>query len=102
MADAPLKSLRADLGLVPGKGKAAPSASLPFAGDFASPAALRARLKKVEDAMVSLRADLQAQAQDLVGIATGFARTDARVFIQNTSTAAVHYAKPNDNRSTAC
>ena len=52
--------------------------------------------------MVSLRADLHAQAQDLVGIATGFACMDARVFIQNTSTVAVRYAKPNDTRSTVC
>ena len=52
--------------------------------------------------MIDLRTDMQSQAQDLIGIATGFARTGARVFIQNTLTAAVHYAKPNDDRSTVC
>ena len=38
----------------------------------------------------------------MVGIATGFARTDSRVFVQNTTTATVHYAKSNDDGHTIC
>ena len=52
--------------------------------------------------MGQLQADMQAQTQDLIGLATGFARTDARVFVENTSTAAVHYAKANDDGHTVC
>ena len=52
--------------------------------------------------MVELRTDMQTQAQDLIGLASGFARTDARVFVQNTASAAVHYAKPNDAGHTIC
>ena len=52
--------------------------------------------------MIRMQAELQDQARDVVGLATGFARTDDRVFIQNTKTAAVHYAVANDNRSTVC
>ena len=52
--------------------------------------------------MARMQAEIQAQASDLVGIATGFARPDSRVFIQNLDTAAIHYAVSNDNRGTVC
>ena len=45
---------------------------------------------------------MAAQACDVLGLATGFARTDDRIFVQNTTTAAVHQAKPNDGGSTLC
>ena len=35
-------------------------------------------------------------------MATGFARTDDRVFVQNTITAAIHQAKGNDGGHTFC
>ena len=46
--------------------------------------------------------ELQPQSQELVGIATGFARTDDRVFVQNTVTATVHQAKAHDGGHTMC
>ena len=49
-----------------------------------------------------MQIELQTQARDVVGLATGFVRTDSRVFIQNTRNAAIHYAVANDNRSTVC
>ena len=52
--------------------------------------------------MIRLEAEMQSQARDVVGIATGFARTDDRVFIQNVTTAAIHYAVSNDNGHTVC
>ena len=52
--------------------------------------------------MARLEVELQNQAREVVGIATGFARTDDRVFIQNTTTAALHYAVANNNRGTVC
>ena len=45
---------------------------------------------------------MQAQAQDVVCLATGVARTDNRVYVQNTVTAAIHMAKSSDNGHTAC
>ena len=52
--------------------------------------------------MLALQADLQTQAQDLVGLAAGYAKPDARVFVQNVSTGTIHYAKQNDERHTIC
>ena len=52
--------------------------------------------------MRNLESTVQAQGQDVVGLATGFARTDTRSFVQNTVTAAVHYAKANDDGHTIC
>ena len=52
--------------------------------------------------MDDLRVDMQTQAQDLIGLASGFARIDARVFVQNTATSAVHCAKSNDAGHTVC
>lgn len=52
--------------------------------------------------MVAMEAAMQAQSQDIVGIAAGFARSDDRVFIQNPRTAAVHYARSNDDGHTVC
>ena len=43
-----------------------------------------------------------AQPQDIVGIAAGFTRPDDRVFIQNCGTAAVCYARSNDDGHTVC
>jgi hypothetical protein len=100
--DSPLRNLRADLGLTGGRPGTA--SALPF-GPLAasqSTARMRERLRKLEADMVRLQAELQNQARDVVGLATGFARTDDRVFIQNTHTAAIHYAVANDSRSTAC
>ena len=49
-----------------------------------------------------MEAAMLAQSRDIVGIASVFAMSDDRVFIQNTITAAVHQAKPNDNGGTLC
>ena len=63
---------------------------------------MQARIQKLEAAMMNLEWTVQAQGQDVVGLATGFARTDARVFVQNGQTAVVHYAKANDEGHTVC
>ena len=52
--------------------------------------------------MEKLRDEMAAQACDVLGLATGFARTDDRVFVQNTTTAAVHQAKTHDGGHTLC
>ena len=63
---------------------------------------LAARVRKIEAALSKLESDMTVQAQDIVGIATGFARTDNRIFVQNTDTATVHFARANDDGHTAC
>lgn len=63
---------------------------------------VRARAQKLEESLVRLEGVVQAQAQDVVAMATGFARTDNRVYVQNTVTAAIHVAKSSDNRRTVC
>ena len=45
---------------------------------------------------------VQAQVQDVVAMATAFARTDNRVYVQNTVTAAIHTAKGSDDGHTMC
>ncbi len=96
VADAPLKSLRADLGIITARSIAGPSAA------SSSPAVLQSRIRLIEAALVTLRSDVQSQAQDVVALATGFARTDDRVFIHNTITATVHLALHLDGGHAAC
>lgn len=101
VAEAPLRSLRADLGL---NSSSSGRSLMPFGPEAArsSSALVRARIRKLEATVARLEAELQTQSRHLVGLATGYARTDARVFIQNTVIAAIHYAVANDNRSTVC
>ena len=104
VADAPLKSLRADLGL-PSSSSSSSSSSAAFAAAPASKAAdglAAARLRKLEAAMVQLQSDVQGAARDMVGLAAGYLIPEPRVFVQNTATSAVHLAKPNDNRHSLC
>ena len=104
VADAPLKSLRSDLGLGASTPTMSSSASSFGTGSQSSSSStlVHARLRKLETAMMALQSDLQSQAQDLVGLAAGFAKPDDRVFIQNTATATVHYAKQRDDGHTIC
>ena len=104
VADAPLKSLRSDLGLPPSALSQSSSSSSFAAGGPASKTSdlVLSRLRKLESAMVTLASDLQTQSQDMVGFAAGYMMPDVRVFVQNTSTSSVHQAKPNDNRHTLC
>ncbi len=96
VADAPLASLRSDLF----------SLAARTAGDrvgaSGTPAALSARLRKLEASMCEVRSDVQGQAHDVVALATGFARTANRVVVQNTITATVHLALSLDGGHAAC
>jgi hypothetical protein len=96
VSDAPLKSLRADLGIR--------CARLPV-GSLAPPAAAsaaHARIRKLEAALITLQSEVHAQAQDVVSLATGFARTDDRSYLQNTITATVHCARTIDSGHAIC
>lgn len=75
VAEAPLLSLRADLSLVPRPG-AASSSTVSFAAGASDAASnsMNARIQKLEAATVNIESTVQAQGQDVVGLATGFAR----------------------------
>ncbi len=64
--------------------------------------AVLAKVRKLEAALVTLQADMQTQAQDVVALATGYARTDSRAFIQNTISATVHLARLLDDGHAVC
>ena len=104
VADAPLRSLRADLGLS-SAGRPA-SASLPSSSSKAATpqhsAKMTKRIRALEASLEKLRKEMLTQAQDVVALATGFARTDQRIFIMNTVTACVHFARHHDEGHTAC
>ena len=96
VAEAPLKSLRSDLGIIAARSIRGPTAA------SSSTTGLQSRLRHIESALWSLRSDVQTQAQDVVALATGFARTDDRVFVQNTITATVHLALHLDGGHATC
>lgn len=96
VVDAPLKSLTADLFSLTSR------TSVGSSSVSCTTAPVLARLRKLESAMVLVRTEVQTQAQDVVALATGFARTDTRVFVQNTTTATVHLAVSLDGGHAAC
>ena len=100
VAEAPLRTLRSDLGLPP----IGSSAAYVFGGgaNARGDAALKSRIAKLERTMEALRGEVQTQSQDVVALATGYARTDDRVFVQNEITACVHVARSWDQNLTTC
>ena len=103
VAEAPLKSLKSDLGWRVGSSPTSPTAPSFAGGASNSTSALvRARMRKLELVVANLEDTVHQQALDIVSVAAGFARPDERVFVQNTVTAAIHQAKPNDGNSTLC
>ena len=44
--------------------------------------------------------NVQSQAQDVVALAIGYARTDNRVYVQNTTAATIHMARSGDEGRT--
>ena len=82
VSDAPQKSLRADLGLCSISGTDGHNRHFMAGDNTKLTAAVRARVAKLENALSSLEAIVQTQAHDVVALATGFARTDNRVYVQ--------------------
>jgi len=103
VSDAPLESLRADLGLESLPNKPAISFSINASCSKSQlTVAVRARVAKLEDALRRLEGVVQTQAQDVVALATGFARTDDRIYVQNTTTATIHVARSGGGGRTIC
>jgi len=111
VAEAPLESLRADLGLAD-LHQAGHSVPAPATQSISSPGtpgrfmrdskAANARLSVLERALSDLQETVQSQAQDVAAMSTAFCLTEQRVFVQNTASAAVHYARTNDERRSVC
>ena len=53
-------------------------------------------------ALESLTAEVSGHAQEVVALASAYARTDDRVFIQNLGAATIHVARSNDDLRTIC
>ena len=104
VADAPLRSLRGDLGLSDIRPQAPASSHSPgeVAVSSTRSSVVNRRLRSLEASLERMGKEVQSQAQDLVGLATEFARTDMRIFVLNTVTAAVHFARSSDEGHTAC
>ena len=100
VAEAPLRTLRSDLGIQQSSKYAAAKIGPPRA--TADNAPLRKRLQRLEQQVVDLQQAVQVQASDLVSVATGFAVRDDRVFVQNSVTGTVHAARPADGGHTLC
>jgi hypothetical protein len=100
VAEAPLRTLRSDLGVQQSSTSAAAKFGPPRA--TADNAPLRKRLQRLEQHVVDLQKAVQVQASDLVSVATGFAVRDDRIFVQNLVTATVHAARPADGGHTLC
>jgi hypothetical protein len=101
VAEAPLKSLRKDLGLL----EAASSSTSGSGGGWgsaSSSAAARARFSTIEAHLLRMDARLDLQSSELLMVASSFAVPDDRAFVQNNSTAAIHLAKPHDSGHTIC
>ena len=89
VSDAPLRTLRADLGLT---ASATPSFthSMGPGAKAAGITQLRTRIAALENKLNSLETSVQSQSQDMVGLAAGYLQQAHRVYIQNLVSAAVH------------
>jgi hypothetical protein len=96
VADAPLRSLRADLGVLSTRNTLGSA----LASNTAS--TMNAKLHKLEAALSKVQSEVQSQASDVLALATGFARTDDRTYIQNLITAIVHCARTIDGGHAMC
>ena len=89
VADVPLRTLRADLGI---KGAIGSSTNLSMGpgAKAAGVTQLRTRLSDLEAQMTKMQTAIQSQSQDLVGIAAGFVQTAPRAYLQNLTSSAIH------------
>ena len=102
VADVPLKSLRADLGICSIPGTDGHNRHFMAGDNTKLTAAVRARVAKLENALSSLDAIVQTQAHEVVALATGLARTDNRAYVQNSATVTTHMARCGDEGHTIC
>ena len=96
--EAPLKSLRADLGLTPQGTAVMPFAATGRNGDTVG----MQRVHKLTEAMGRLEALLEEQAQEIADIKAAAAVEAAPQFVRRLITATVHRLRPSDESRTIC
>ena len=89
VADVPLRTLRADLG-IGGTSSSSPTLAMGPGAKAAGVTQLRSRLANLEAQMTKMETAIQSQSQDLVGIAAGFVQTAPRAYLQNLDSSAIH------------
>ena len=89
VSDAPLRTLRADLGLTASAASSVTRSMGPGA-KAAGITQLRTRIAALEAKLSSLETTVQSQSQDMVGLAAGYLLQTPRTYIQNLTSAAVH------------
>jgi hypothetical protein len=89
VADVPLRTLRADLG-IGGASSSTPALAMGPGAKAAGVTQLRSRLANLESQMTKMENAIQCQSQDLIGVAARFMQTAPRVYLQNTDTSAIH------------
>jgi len=89
VADVPLRTLRADLG-IGGASSSSPPPSLGPGAKATGVTQLRSRLAALETQMTKMENAIQSQSQDLVGVAAGFLQHAPRAYLQNLDSSAVH------------
>ena len=99
VADVPLRTLRADLG-IGGSSSSTPSLTMGPGAKAAGVTQLRARLSSLEEQMTKMENAIQSQSQDLIGVAARFIETAPRVYLQNTESSAIHLVSSEGR--TAC
>ena len=99
VADVPLRTLRADLGIRNSSSSAAPLSLGPGA-KAAGVTQLRTRLTALEAQLAQLDQRVLSQSQDMVGLAAGYIQQAPRAYVQNLTSSAVHLL--SEEGRTAC
>ena len=89
VADVPLRTLRADLG-IGGSSSSPPPHSLGPGAKATGVKQLRDRLAALETQIGQMNATMQRQSQEMVGLAAGSVQTAPQVFLQNLESSAIH------------
>ena len=97
VADAPLRSLRSDLGL-PTSGQAMPFAS----GKASASTAVLNRVTSVEAAITRIEGLLHKHTTSITAMTTEAVQTSSPTYVQNTVTGTVQRARPIDDGRTLC
>ena len=95
--DAPLRSLRADLGLPP----SGTPVTLSLGGDGTSAAGMR-RLTRLEKKVADLERTLQVHAQELDALNLPAVRAPILEYVQNNTTSTIHQSSPMYTGRTRC
>ena len=99
VADVPLRTLRADLG-ISSASSSSPTLAMGPGAKAAGVTQLRSRLASLEAQMTKMEHAIQSQSQDMIGIAAGFVQSAPRAYLQNLDSSAVHLVSSEGR--TAC